>query len=288
MVPLGMNVLEQVAEGRARVEWTTVESRYLGKRLTMYVMRDCMKFDDVPALTWDFKPLPRSSPWFTEERFDGVRLPADALTLQRIADITGCLLLTPHIIDLIWLQATTRFNCVVNTPTAPTGDGRTIVATSPLHVVQQEIEKRLADSGGYEGAGPIASTGKYCVLINGLGSDWDKKRYGTDTACNYGWCSSRARSPGVTPGVTCYQPPGFRHNNLHRDPSQGIRLMFRKGVLHHQDGTRELVNLRDVATGKYAGLVHHETSPLTYLRQHGVAEPTSDVVLPYYLPKLSL
>ena len=283
-----IDVIEEVAEGRAHVSWSSVKSTYKEESLIIYVFRDAMKFDDVPALTWDWKPVSKKSPWYTNEVFDGVRLPASAEELQVIADLTGCMMLTPKVIDLIWLQAQLKFDPVLNTaryPGAPSTQ-RTIVAESHLHVVHQEIEKKITDLGGDQGQ-LIASVGKYWCLINRL-SNLMGLRFGVRQACNYGWPSSDGRYSGVTPGIKCWQEPGYRHDHFHWDPSQTIRLMYRRAKLIHADGRREWVDLHDIASSRYAGLIHHETNELTYLRQRCVPKPEESMALSIYAPDIDL
>lgn len=281
-----MNVIEEVAEGRAKVKWATVRSTYKNKTLVIWVMQDAMKFDGIPALTWNFRSVSKSDPWYTDKTFDGVRLPATALQLQTIADLTGSMMLTPKVIDLIWMQAGLRFDPVINTPRSPTDAvNRTIVAETHIHVVHQEIEKKIAKLGGDTGQ-LISCTGKYWCVCNYLASVG--LAYGDSNACNYGWTSSTGRYKGVSAGVKVWQDPGFRHNHNHFDPSQTIQLMYCKAVLIYEDGREEQVDLHDIASSEYAGLIHHNTGKLIYLRQRGVPVPGSDVAMPSYAPDLSL
>lgn len=288
---MSINVVEEVAEGRAHVSWATVRSTYQGKTLLIYVFRDAMKFDQVPALQWNFKPLKAGDPWGTSELFDGVRLPASAFQLQQIADLTGSMLLTPRVIDLIWLQASLKFDAVTQTQSYPdadlTDDGGVIVANSHVHVVHQKLEAIIAALGGDDGEALISCVGKYWCLIDRL--RLGGLRFGAASACNYGWPSSKASGPGVTPGVLCWQRPGFRHDHHHWDPSQTIRLMYREGILIHEDGQQERVALADIAADpKLAGLLHHSPGALLYLRQAGVPRPGSDVAMARYKPPLAL
>jgi hypothetical protein len=283
-----INVVEEVAEGRAHVSWATVKSQHKGKTLVIWVFRDAMKFDGVPALTWDWKTPTRTDAWYTDEVFNGVRLPATALELQKIADITGCMLLTPKVIDLIWLQAGLKFDPVTNTqpyPGASPKAQRRIVANSHIHRVHVEIERKI--DGRDDGQVLIASVGKYWCLINQLANP-TVLIYGADNACNYGWPSSGGRYNGVTPGIKVWQPTGFKHDHHHWDPSQTIRLMYCKALLIHEDGHQEWVDLRTLAGSEHAGLLHHEAGELVYLRQAGVPAPLEDVAMPMYAPDFSL
>src|SRR5690606_37811900 len=100
------------------------------------------------------------------------------------------------------------------------------------------------------------------------------------TACNYGWCSGDGPSNGVTPGVKVRQTPGYRHNDLHKDPSQTIRLMFKMARLVRANGTEEQIAMKDVLLDKtLAPLASHEGT-VTYLRQKSIPEPTETISIP--------
>jgi hypothetical protein len=250
-----IDVVQLVRESRDNFEWAEVKSVHNGYTLYIQVFRDAMKFDGIPALTWDFKEVIGDN-----RLFHGVRLPASAHQLQEIADLLNCMLLTPKIIDMIWLQAELKFDCIVNV-------NGNIVAISHIHDVHQAIEKKTQQLGD-DGTKLVSCVGKYWCLINDL--QGRPKLHGDEVACNYGWCAKSASGPGITPGVQCWQRPGFRHNKLHWDPSQTIRLMHRSARLVHPDGTEEKVDLHDIAANPaLAYLIHHQ-GPLTYLRQKGV------------------
>lgn len=269
-----MDVVQLVRDGKGKYEWSEVLSEYNGHKLYVSVLRDAMKFDNVPAMTWDYRPtyVVKDGQRVEDDRmFDGVRLPATAHQLQEIADLIGAMLLTPKIIDIIWLQAGLKFDSVVNTPKYPGAPSsqRTIVAESDIHIVHQEIESKIAGAGGDDGTQLISCVGKYWCLIQQLAvagmlqGDW--------TACNYGWFAKVASGPGLTPGTQCWQRPGYRHNKQHWDPSQTIRLMYRHGFLVRANGTEEDVDLHDIAQDpELCGLLAWDRKPLTYLRQKGV------------------
>lgn len=276
-----IDVVQQVREGKAHFEWAELVSEYNGHKLHLSVLRDAMKFDQVPALTWDWKTV--TDAWATDELFDGVRLPATAHELQEIADLIGGLLLTPKIIDLIWLSASIKFDSRINTPKYPGAPGsqRNIVAVSHIHVVHQEIERAIELAGGDDGVSIISCVGKYWCLIQQLTNigmvqgDWG--------ACNYGWFAKTASGPGLTPGTSCWQRPGYQHNKQHWDPSQTIRLMYQRGLLVRPDGSEEDVLLTDIAQDhNLCGLLTHDRKPLTYLRQKGVEQldplPTHGII----------
>lgn len=264
-------VVELVRQGQGQYEFATVVSQANGYTLEIKVFRDAMKFNEVPWLKYNRTPDPDK-----QETRDGVRLPASAYELQEIADLLNCSLLTPKIIDLIWLQAGLRFNAVIQS-------GGKIVAVSDIHAVHDDIEAEIQKQGGDNGTQLISCVGKYWCLVNELA--YKGKTRGAWTACNYGWCSTRGSGPGLTPGVKCWQRPGFKHGGVHLDPSQTIRLMHKKATLTHPDGTSEEKDILDIAQDpKLADLVSHQ-GPLRYLRQRG-AEPQDPIVDPNLNPEV--
>ncbi len=252
-----MDVVQLVKDGKGIFEWSEVVSEHNGYKLYIKVFRDAMKFDNIEACTWNLKPL---QSWEADHGkiFNGVRLPATAHQLQQIADMLNCMMLTPKVIDLIWLQAEIKFNCIVNI-------NGNIVAVSHVTDVHKKIEEKIQTAGNN---GLVSCVGKYWCLINDLKGR--PNLHGDKVACNYGWFASNASGPGITPGTKCWQRPGFRHNKQHFDPSQTIRLMYRMAKLIHPNGTEEEIDLHGVATdSSLAPLMHHQ-GVLTYLRQDGV------------------
>ena len=269
-----MDVVELVKQGKCRFEWYPLELELDGYLLTITVMRDAMKFDGVPPLTWDFKPVPEDDIWYSEyagQVFDGVRLPATAHQLQQIADLINAMLMTPKVIELLFIHAGLKFDARINTPKYPGAPSsqRNIVATSHIHLVHQEIEAALAKLGGDDGNSLIACVGKYWCLINGLLPV--RSLHGDTVCCNCGWCAEKASGPGVAGlGVECWQRPGYRHNKQHWDPSQTIRLMYRSALLIHPDKTIEEVDLHYILQHELlCKLLSHE-GPLKVLRQPNV------------------
>jgi len=252
-----MDVVQLVKERKGRYEWYEVVSIYNDYKLYIKVLRDAMKFDNIPAMTWDFKPIFNDT-----RRFNGVRLPASAHQLQEIADLLGGMLLTPKVIDLIWLQATLKFDAIVNIK------GK-IVATSNIHDIHNAIEQKTTTDNGTQ---LISCVGKYWTLTNALSSYG--KIYGDWVSCNYGWFAKNSSGPGLTPGTRCWQRPGYKHNKQHFDPSQLIRIMHRKATIVLPSGIMQSIDLHDVASdAKYAKLLNHD-GVLKYIRQTGVDELT--------------
>lgn len=246
-----LDVVNLVKEGKGYFEWSEVVSEHNGYKLHIKVFRDALKFDDVPAIDWYRRPISGS-----DQKFDGVRLPASAYELQQIADLLDCTMLTPKVIDMIWLQAKVKMDAVVSVKGA-------IVATSNVTDVHTAIEKNLSTKD--DGKKLVSCVGKYWCLINGLTNPG--LAYGKATCCNYGWFAQVASGPGLTPGTQCWQRPGYRHDNQHLDPSQTIRLMHKKGRLVTPDGEEKEVDVLEIAQDPdLCHLVSHE-GPLKYLRQ---------------------
>lgn len=271
-----IDVVEMVRGGGGRFEWTSLTSKCDSYELHISVMRDAMKFDDMPAMTWNRRPIAGDS-----RTYDGVRMAATAHELQQIADILGAMLMTPKVIDLLWLRAGVKFDSVVNVK------GQ-IVAVSNVNDVHEAIEAAIKAAGGDDGTKIVSCVGKYWCLEETLNvkgmvqGDW--------AACNYGWFAKSASGPGLTPGTQCWQRPGYRHNKSHQDPSQVIRLMARRAHLIHPDGTERDVDLHDVAQDEnLCGLLTHNARPLTYLRQRGVPkEPLVGRSDPIVLPEITI
>lgn len=252
------DVVEAVQNGRARFEWAEVESRVGDDRLYISVMRDAIRFDNVPAMSWHRDPI-------GSVVFNGVRVPATAAEMQKIADMLFCMLPTPKILDLVWSQATLKFDPVINL------GPNTIVATQNINNVHEAIEKKITAAGGYPAHGIVASVGKYWVLSNKLSSKSGK--YGASTSCNYGWHSSGGAYQAVTAGMKVWQGEGTAHNDQHVDPSQVIRLIYRMGRLVHSDGSTERVDLHNIAADPVLSSAINHSGVLKTLRQPSVPEP---------------
>jgi hypothetical protein len=229
-------------DGDCFFDWATLRSEYAGHELYMQVMRDAA-IDS-----------------------DGVRQPATAAQMQRVADRLGCMLLTPKLVDLVWRQAALRFDAVVNVK------GK-IVAECSVDTVHAALEETLRACGPYPEEGCVACVGKYWVVSNALARP--KLRYGKQTACNYGWFSSRApaKNHGVTGGdVHPWQTLGTRHNDQHVDPSQVVRLVQRRAWLVQANGDQGDVDLHSIAADPaLAPLINHD-GVLKVLRQPSVPE----------------
>lgn len=264
----GEEILAAIRAGKIHVSWAPLVSEHNGHKLQLSVFRDAMKFDGVPAMAWTRKPVPETHPDHGKT-YDGVRLPVTAIEMQQVADLLFCMLLTPKVVDLIWLEAgkagNVRFDSVVNV------SGK-IVAESDIHKVHEAIEAALAKAGGDTG-GMVDSVGKYWVVCNAMLAG--KFTASNTQAVNYGWpTKGTGNGPGVTGKVNMWQRIGTAHNNLHYDPSQTIRLMYRTALLQRA-GTTDWVeiDLYDLAKdAELAPLISHE-GVMKIVRQQGVPEP---------------
>lgn len=268
------DVVRAVEEGRGWYQFFPIELVHEGNRLVVYVFRDAMRFDGVPAMRWDRTPIAGDT-----RLFDGVRLPASADELQKIADLVGCLMLTPLLADIIWERAGRRFNPVINSG-APVHQ---IVALTNIHDVHLLVEQALHRVGGDDGESLISCEGKYWVLCR----DMDKKAIvqGDHQAFNYGWQDEGAPTTrkGVLPGVKVWQNLAGAHNKLHFDPSQTIRLGYRwaKILRPGSDVWQDIETATLLHDPVLSYAVSHE-GPLDTTRQPGVPDytPPGTVFLP--------
>lgn len=269
-----MDVVQLVRDGKGRFEWFPLETEHDGHKLMFTVMRDAMKFDGVPDLTWDLKPVAGS----TRTR-DGVRLPATAIQLQQVADLVFGCLLTPKVVDLLWAEAGrfgAQFDSIVNVK-------GNIVATSKILDVHDAIEEALSRCGGDEG-GIIDSVGKYWVLVNLLLTGKFSKvkqpdgTYVNMQAVNYGWPTITAgNGMGVTGTVHVWQKVGDAHNYFHFDPSQTIRLMHRSALLVLPSGSIQEVDVTYILQHPTLWPLLCHDGPLNIIRQPGaeILQPQS-------------
>lgn len=265
----GQEIIDLVKAGQGQVDWGTVTSTYNGHQLKVSVFRDAMKFDGVPAMTWRRDPVPASHPDHGKT-YDGVRLPVTAVEMQQIADLTDCMMLTPKMVDLIWLEAGvsgTQIDSVINLgPNA-------IVAEADIHKVHEHVELALTQAGGDKGE-IIDSVGKYWVVCNAMLNG--KFSASQRQAINYGWPTKKyaGNGPGVTGQCKVWQTIGSQHDVGHYDPSQTIRLMYRTAMLLKAGETEWAeIDLYTVASDPaLAGLISHE-GVMHIVRQQGVQEP---------------
>jgi hypothetical protein len=211
-------IVSAVQSGMVEASWWPIQNSFAGHTGQFTVFADALKLD-------------------------GVRLSGSARLAQIVADLLGCLLITPRLSDLAWLQATVR------------------IAPQPMYPVDASTagmvrESQLMDAaiGGRQG------------LVAPIGKNWVLSGHATPArAVLYGWQSPTADNNGVTPGIRVIQPVSTAHNPQYTDYSMLISLVQRACVV---DGLpRDLADVvRDPAL---AGLASHEGA-LPFYRQPGV------------------
>jgi len=222
-------VLEQVVAGNFdAIQWARITSEIPGHTATFAVFSDALKIEDV-------------------------RMSVSATLEQSIADVLGCLLMTPRIADLAWQQRTAT---CLPTPRAITSMKEWMIWDS--NAVEEQIKSQPR--------GLVQTVGKHWVIGTML-QDHPAK------ACNYGWHfnkvfdGSRWASCRTWPNTDCrvIQDPGTFHDRMHIDYSQSCVLVSRQCLV---DGAiRDLADiLRDPVLAKLA----NNEGPLKVIRQPGV------------------
>lgn len=243
------HILAQVRHGLFEVEYATVVSDHAGHHAEFQVFADALKID-------------------------GVRVNVSARTQQGLADMLGCMLLTPKLADLAWFQRT------VTLPPMP----RPITATTAAMLDQSaKIDAAIAKLGNPRGL--VGTVGKHWVVDNDLSPT--KLIYGINGAENYGWHFDGASYQGIAgetvasgakdPSGRAYrliQGRGWAHNMDEVDYSQVCVLVMLACKLDGQDA-----DLRDVLRDPALAPLASHNGPMTRFRQPGVAEPTDHVVV---------
>ncbi len=184
-------------------------------------------------------------------KIDGVRVNVCAQTEQAIADILGCMLLTPKLADLIWLQ---KDATIKPFPRPITSSTQAMIDHSA------DIDKAIASLS----AAPNlpCTVGKHWTVSNGLLAHPGR-------AENYGWHFDGAL-PGipaeaaVTPGLKLIQGRGWAHDMHHVDYSQTCVLVSRQCQVDGQG--RDLTDV--LKDPDLAPLANHD-GVLKVLRQPG-------------------
>lgn len=235
-------ILGYVSDGRFQVEYSTIKSSHGEHEAEFQVFSDALKVE-------------------------GIRVNVSAETQQKIADMLGCLLLTPKLADLMWLQREVTLHPFP----------RPITATTEAMVEHStKIDAALTKLGNPRGL--IQTVGKHWVVDNEIPAG---------KAMNYGWYFEGASFQGIG-GEVCatlskdgrgqyirlIQGRGTAHDPHHVDYSQTCTLAARGCVVDGQ--SRDLVEvLRDA---ELAPLASHQGA-LRILRQPGVPEPENVVIV---------
>lgn len=232
-------ILDLVSSGKHELFWGTVSSDHNGHHAEFQIMADAL-------------------------RIEGVRVNMSARTQQLVADQLDCLLLTPKLADLAWVQRDTTL------PPFPRGNTNGMSSTQAMLDHSTKIDKALAK----EGEGPfglIGTVGKHWVIDNDLAVK-------TNRAMNYGWHFAGTNFQGMAGEVAAslqkdekgryirlIQGRGTAHDMHHVDYSQICVLALQTCLV---DGAT--TRLSDVLQDpELAGLASHQ-GVMKVLRQPGV------------------
>lgn len=217
-----------------------------------------------------FAPVAATSPGHTATfnvfadalKMDGVRIGTSARVAQQIADLLGCALLTPRLLDLTWMS---RSVTLAPSP-ATTIVGMNSTASYNDHSARIDaLLARTSPPSPLPSGFLIQTVGKIWALDN----DAPTKRYGARTATNYGWhwpgSKIQGIAPAVTPGLLVIQDPGWAHDLDHDDYSQTCVLVSRQCIVDGQ--ARDYLDV--IASAELAPLCSHQ-GVLHVLRQGDV------------------
>lgn len=230
-------ILDLIDQGAFEVSWALVTSQHNGHEATFQIMADALKIE-------------------------GVRVNVSAKTQQKIADLLGCLLLTPKLADLAWIQRD------IHLQPFPRGNTNGMSSTQAMLDHSAKIDKALAAGG--ETRGLIGTVGKHWVIDNDLAVKKDR-------AMNYGWHFEGANFQGIGGEVVAslqkdkkgrylrlIQGRGTAHDMSHVDYSQICVLVNNECVLDGQPA-----KLADILVDPdLAGLASHQ-GVMKVLRQPG-------------------
>ena len=189
-------------------------------------------------------------------KIDGVRMTTSLDLAQRVADMLGCVLITPRVMDLQWLQRAVTIPFVGFVQKK--GDDRFMATKAWLIRYNAYINAQLA-AANYKG-GIIGPIWKSWPLTNLL---LDRR----PMAINYGGYDKRNPYHCVSfvPDCRLIQQPSWAHDYRHIDYSQFFCFMRRECIV---DNT--VVDVTSVMQNKdLVGLVSHE-GVLRLLRAPGV------------------
>jgi len=235
-------IYDQVIAGNFDAEWVPLEYSDGSRTIKFNVMNDALKID-------------------------GVRVNVSAELQQKLADVFGASLLTSHITDLMFINATHRVEPCPMTISST-------VASMVKH--SQMVDAKV----GQNVTGLVASPGKHWIL--------DKKlEWSAGKACNYGWhfvgtsykgikgypAASKQNKLNGSP-VSVIQPNACAHDMRHSDYSQICQLVSQAcwidGVEHVLSRVLQDPSKCDLATSG---------GPLLHVRQPGTVPSHGTTVL---------
>lgn len=229
-------IRELVRDGDCEYAWSTITSSYKEHSAEFSVFSDALKIDSI-------------------------RINVTAETAQILADTLGCLLLTPKLADLIWLQRD------VTLPPFPQDPTDEMSSTQAMVNHSESIDRALGELPSNSGL--LSTVGKHWVIDNGLVG----KPAGT--AMNYGWHFEgsifREEAFDTTASlikdergqlVRLIQGRGTRHSKIHVDYSQTCTLVHQTCKV---DGVE--MNLVDVLKNPELAPLANHSGVLKVLRQ---------------------
>lgn len=178
-------IFDQVLAGNFEAEWVPLEHTDSGRKIKFNVMKDALKIN-------------------------GVRVNVSAELQQKLADVFSASLLTAHIADLMFINATHRVEpCPMQISST--------VASMVKH--SQAVDTKV----GFNVKGIVASPGKHWILDKKL--DWN-----TNKACNYGWHFVGTTYKGIKG-----HPVGSKQNKLNGSPISVIQPNACAHDMRHSD-----------------------------------------------------
>jgi hypothetical protein len=243
-------LLQFVMDGDyASVEFGVVQSAHKGHTASISVMTDTLKIG-------------------TE---NSVRIPASATLCQQLADYLGLMMPTTRIFDLMWRQGS---RLEPATQYADPADRKKHHYDGPPYFSPEmddvgaslkyhdETEREI--TGLTEPRSKLLAHGKIWALDN---------RMTSAKVVNYGFASNRAPSLSAS-GIRMWQPASTRHNRVHADYSQVVRMWDPRVLV---DG--EARDAHELLTDpELAGLVSDQ-GVLKVLRVPGVEELQQGAIL---------
>lgn len=227
-------LFQAVTDGRAEYSFADVTSSANGRAATFSVFADALKVD-------------------------GIRINVSAELEQRIADALGCMLLTAHLADLVWMQR----DCTIRPlPRLITS------ATDAMIKHSQDVDSELAKLSSQPNL--VASVGKHWLIDNDLLAHPGR-------AENYGWHFQGKDWTGPTEYavsrdqagqlIKMIQGRGWAHDMHHVDYSQTCVLVARQCLVDGQPA-----DLRDLLQDPALAPLASHQGVLKVLRQPGVPE----------------
>jgi len=241
-------ILDQIKIGNFELNWKSINYTEKDNTITIDVQTDALKID-------------------------GIRINVSASLSQKIADMTGAMLLTPKIADIIYLNSDFKIG---PNPRPITLSTQAMIEHSKKidNALNKFIDKKPTEDS------IIDTVGKYWCISNKLQGSKTK-------ALNYGWHFEGSSYQGIS-GFKCasgmpykvIQPAATAHDYNHVDYSQIHRAVAEVCKIN---GEQKL--LKDVLTDpKLAYLVSHE-GPLNVIRQPSVQEQSEKII---FMPAIKI